>query len=453
MNLDVKKFYRATNPSKTLDVSNPEDKKYYIDFSSVRGGQIIEELKNSITWADENEFTCNLFTGHVGCGKSTELLYLKKELEAEGFHVVYFESDEDLDMGDVDISDILLAIARRVSESLEASKDERESGVFQNLFEKAKKLLLTEIQLSAEGKIPGVGDLGIKIDDDVTVSFSTAIGKITAASKRNRDLHDRLKAYLEPKTDGVLKVLNQGLFAPTAQKLKELGKEGLVVIVDNLDRLLKIEKASGRFLPQYIFADRGTDLTRLQCHLIYTMPLALRYSNDFNLIEQRFKGYPVVLPMVPVKSRDGKVHQEGMELLRKMVLARVPNSEAERESEIIQQVFGSQETLDYLCSMSGGHVRNLLIILRSWINKAKKSPLSREKLEEVLVNQRTQMMAGITENEWQLIRRVQREKQLAGDDDYDILIHNRFVFEYCDRQGCWYDINPVLEQAALNIAP
>ncbi len=107
----------------------------------MRGGQIIEELKNSITWADENEFTCNLFTGHVGCGKSTELLYLKKELEAEGFHVVYFESDEDLDMGDVDISDILLAIARRVSQSLEEEKSYQKSGYFQNLLQEAKKTI------------------------------------------------------------------------------------------------------------------------------------------------------------------------------------------------------------------------------------------------------------------------------------------------------------------------
>ncbi len=150
--------------------------------------------------------------------------------------------------------------------------------------------------------------------------------------------------------------------------------------------------------------------------------------------------------MVPVKSRDGEVDRKGIDLLRKMVLARVPNSREEKESEIIEQVFGSQETLEYLCTMSGGHVRNLLIILRSWINKARKFPLSREKLEEVLVNQRSEMMAGITDNEWELIRRVQREKELRGEDDYNILIHNRFVFEYRDRQGSWYDINPVLEQ-------
>ena len=450
MNLDIKQFYRATNPSKTLDINNPEDKKYYIDFSSVRGGEIIEELKNSITWADE--FTCNLFTGHVGCGKSTELLRLKKELEEEGFHVVYFESDEDLDMGNIDISDILLAIARRVSKSLEEEESYQDSGGFQNLLKGAKKLLMTEMKISAKGTIPGVGDLGIEIDDeeDFKVSFSTAIGEITAGSKKNRDLQARLRAYLEPKTDGILTVLNQGLFIPTAQRLKELGKEGLVVIVDNLDRLQNIIKANGRFLSQYIFADRATDLTRLQCHLIYTIPLALRYSDDYGLIKERFKGLPNILPMVPVKLRDGNIHPEGIKLLQDMILARIPKSEREKEeSEIIQQVFGSSETLDYLCIISGGHVRNLLIILNSWIRKAKKIPLSHNKLEEVIVEQRTEMIGTITKYEWELIRRVQEKKQLAGDNDYNKLIHNRFVFEYRDKEGSWYDINPVLEQMLL----
>ena len=62
---------------------------------------------------------CALFTGHIGCGKSTELLRLKAELEDEGFHVIYFVSSDDLEMADVDISDVLLSIARRISESLE----------------------------------------------------------------------------------------------------------------------------------------------------------------------------------------------------------------------------------------------------------------------------------------------------------------------------------------------
>lgn len=91
MALDLRKFFQATNPSKTLAVENEEDRKYYIDFSSVRGGKSIEELGRTITRLSPDEPTCQLFTGHIGCGKSTELLRLKNELQQQGFHVVYYE--------------------------------------------------------------------------------------------------------------------------------------------------------------------------------------------------------------------------------------------------------------------------------------------------------------------------------------------------------------------------
>jgi pantothenate kinase-related protein Tda10 len=122
MMLNLQKFFQATNPAKTLFLDNYiEDQKYYIDFSSVRGGQVIETLMDYIAYWSPDRPTCQLFTGHIGCGKSTELLRLKAKLEQIGFYVVYFESSQDLDMADVDVGDILLAIARRVSENLEGS--------------------------------------------------------------------------------------------------------------------------------------------------------------------------------------------------------------------------------------------------------------------------------------------------------------------------------------------
>ena len=89
--LDLIKFYKACNPSKTLIVGNPEDQQYYIDFASVRGSDIIRELERTITLLSGNRPTCQLFTGHIGCGKSTELFRLKDKLEKGGYHVVYFE--------------------------------------------------------------------------------------------------------------------------------------------------------------------------------------------------------------------------------------------------------------------------------------------------------------------------------------------------------------------------
>src|SRR5690242_14350868 len=103
------RFYKACNPSYALNMGDVLDQHYYIDFADVRGCKIVEELQRTISRISPDEPTCQLFTGHIGCGKSTELQRLKAELEAIGFHVVYFESSQDLDMADIDVSDILLS--------------------------------------------------------------------------------------------------------------------------------------------------------------------------------------------------------------------------------------------------------------------------------------------------------------------------------------------------------
>ncbi|OLT62975.1 hypothetical protein [Moorena bouillonii] len=69
MTLNLTEFYKGTNPSKTLDLTQKEDQKLYIDFSAVRGGALIQQLKAPITLS-EDQPTCQLFTGHIGCGKS-----------------------------------------------------------------------------------------------------------------------------------------------------------------------------------------------------------------------------------------------------------------------------------------------------------------------------------------------------------------------------------------------
>ncbi|MEA5535722.1 ATP-binding protein [Crocosphaera sp. XPORK-15E] len=103
--MDIKQFFRATNPTKTLNIQKEEDRQYYIDFSEVRGEEMVAKLKNQIIFPDPNEPSCTLFSGHIGCGKSTELLCLKDDLERDNFFVIYFESDQDLEVTDVDIAD------------------------------------------------------------------------------------------------------------------------------------------------------------------------------------------------------------------------------------------------------------------------------------------------------------------------------------------------------------
>jgi hypothetical protein len=76
--------------------------------------------------------------------------------------------------------------------------------------------------------------------------------------------------------------------------------------------------------------------------------------------------------MVPVQLQDGSECQEGMNLLRRMVMVRAFPDLAHDEDELLKlvtEVFDSFETLDRLCRVSGGHVRNLLRLLHTCIPK------------------------------------------------------------------------------------
>ncbi len=115
MAIDLQTLFQTINPARPLQLDEAGDRRYYIDFSSVRGGEVLRKLQNRIVKLSPDTPTCSLFTGHIGCGKSTELFRLKLELEKAGFFVVYFESSEDLELADVDIVDVLLVVARRIT--------------------------------------------------------------------------------------------------------------------------------------------------------------------------------------------------------------------------------------------------------------------------------------------------------------------------------------------------
>jgi hypothetical protein len=450
MAVDLRKFFQATDPGKALAVDNPEDKKYYIDFSSVRGGAIIKKLKQKITFFSPDAPTCVLFTGHIGCGKSTELMRLRTELEQEGFHVVYFESSEDLEMTDVDISDVLLAIARRVSQSLDKITLEEPSRL-KGLLQGAWKVLNSEVtgfklKLPEMPGVPKLGDIGITSEND-KFSLAFGIGEITTRAKSDATLREKLNQYLGPQKTQLLEAINQELLEPAIASLKQQGKKGLVVIVDNLDRLDSRQKPFGRPQQEYLFVDQGEYLTKLNCHLVYTMPLALKFSNDYGNLTQRFEE-PRVLPMVPVQLRDGSECNAGMELLRQMILARAfPNFDEQERLNNITEIFDSPKTLDRLCWVSGGHVRDLLRLLNTWIMEEMELPLSGATLEAVVRARRNEMTMPISDDEWELLRQVRQRKKVSGDQGYQALIRSRLVFEYRDSGESWFDINPILAEA------
>ena len=424
MSLDLDRLWKAFNPSKPLNINNAEDLKYYIDFSDVRGGNITRQLARTITRLHD-EPTCQLFTGHIGCGKSTELHCLKTHLTEAGFHVVYFESSDEMDLIDVDVTDILIAIARQVSASLEAVDIRLKPSYFARLFKEVSEILNTPVEMESVG-------------------FTMGIATLTANTKDSPELRRQMRQIMEPRTKNILEAINDELLKPANDALRRKGYKGLVVLIDNLDRLDNTQKA-GKPQSAYLFVDRGEQLRRLNCHVVYTIPIVMVFSNDLNPLANRFGVDPQVLPVVTVRYPDGQLCEPGLELLRQLVLARAfPNIAPPERLKRVDLVFENWETLDRLCLASGGHVRNLLKLGFSCLQR-EDPPFSRKCVDQVIRQRRNELLRAITPDEMELLQRVKQEKKVRGEANYEVLLKSMFVFEYrSDDHGHWFDINPIL---------
>ncbi len=427
MALDLPRFYRAANPSRPLKVAQKEDRRYYVDFSSVRGGDIVSEIGRTIVQLSPADPTTQLFTGHIGSGKSTELFRLKGGLEQQNFHVVYFESDRDLEMADVDISDILLMIAHQVTESLEAEGIRLRPTKLETLFRNLLETLRSPIDIS-------------------DVSFSVGVAAITARAKESPEMRSQLRQYLEPRTKNIIDSINQEILAVAIQQLRAKGKQGLVVIADNLDRIDPISRADGRSQSEYLFVDRGEQLKRLDCHIVYTIPLALIFSDELPRLSNRFGIAPKLLSMVPVTTRTGEPFVRGRQLLQQMVLARAfPTVRARDRWQKIDIIFDSPDTLNRLVTISGGHMRNLMRLLYGCLQKGD-PPITKATLESVIRDERDALVGLIDAEEWRLLFSAISDDGDQGNEAYNPLLRSLFLYEYRDNQGRWFGLNPILAE-------
>ena len=79
--------------------------------------------------------------------------------------------------------------------------------------------------------------------------------------------------------------------------------------------------------------------------------------------------------------------------------------------------------------------------------KDKKFPLQSHTLEQIIRERRNEMSLTISDEEWELLRRVKKTKHVSDDQGYQKLIRSRFVFEYRDKGELWFDVNPILAES------
>lgn len=420
-----KQLYNSFNPFHPLE---PGDKAYVI-CDKVRGDDdIVNQLGRSIVFSNSDQPTCQLYTGHRGAGKSTELKRLKQYLEKNGFYVVYFAAGDDLEEEDIQHTDILLACTRYLLEALKDSADAKPLvNWLKNRWKSLEHLALTEISFD-EAKI----EVGIS-------QFAKVIG-VMKASPSNRQ---KIQQELEKHTVSLIEELNK-FIAEAKTKIADK-YTGIVVIADNLDRIaLVFDRASERSNYDQIFIDRSEQLKRLQCHIIYTVPISMVYSERATILEDRF-GSIQTLPMIMTHTRDENEYQLGIDKLKEVIEKRV---KLVSDKLTLDQVFENKEIIKKLCLMSGGHVRNLIFLVRTALSRTENLPISAKAAQRAIIDMRNTYRKAIHENEWSILATVNLSKNKLNNDDYKKLLFNRCILEYHlvqdDNIIPWYDIHPLI---------
>jgi hypothetical protein len=422
-------IYNSVDPFRPLEPGDPA----YVDCEAERGdANVLLDLGPEIIRSAR--YTCQLYAGHRGAGKSTELLRLKADLEAKGCFVVYFAAvgeDGDIDPQDVQYTDILLACTRHLLESLKNADPAPLSTWFKDRLKTLYDLGQTELQLES-----------LNVDVNLLASqFASMTANIRAVPSERRKIRD----LVNPHTVTLVKALNE--FIADGQRKLPAGKTQLVVIADNLDRIVPIYDEHGRSNHDEIFLDRCDQLKGLDCHLIYTVPIAMVYSNRANDLKEIY-GNPDLLPMIMVQTPDGALYEPGFgklqEILRRRIRPFLP------EVSLSEDIFEGPEVLQQLCLASGGHVRELLLLMKEALNRANSLPIPTRAVRRAMAETRDTYRRTVEEHQWAILAKVARTRTIDNDEDHRDLLFRRCLMEYRffddnDTLQCWYDVHPLIK--------
>ncbi len=421
----LRQIYNSFDPFQPL----PADDPAYVDCREVRGdGDILVEVGRDILYSER--MTTQLYAGHRGAGKSTELFRLQKHLDENGFFVVYFAADEqDIEPEDAQYTDILLACTRHLLEALKGANPKPLLNWLKSRWQDLKDLALAEVSF-----------------DKLSVDLQIAqFAKITANLRTEPTQRHKIRQLINPHTVSLIGALNE--FIKDGKKNLPEGYEQLVVIADNLDRIVPISQEDGRNNHDQIFIDRSEQLKKLDCHVIYTVPISMVYSNRSTDLRDIYGADAQVLPMIMVQTPDNQPFQRGIDKITEVLQKRINRVKPEMS---IVEMFEEQEGLQQLCLMSGGHVRNLLLLMKEAIKYTDTLPIGNKALQRSISEARNTYRNTVYANEWKALVKVYQSKQIENEELYRNLLFQRCILEYRyinekDEIQCWYDIHPLIK--------
>jgi hypothetical protein len=381
---------------------------FYID----RPGNPIAELTDALM-APFYRPPKFFFSGHRGCGKSTELQHLLSNTQLQKkYWLLNFSIREETDIIDIDFRDVLLAIGGRLFREYRKRGGELPDQLLREL-NSWKGKVEKEISTILEGR-----------NSDYEVSASVDAFFANAGLKMKLEPATRviLRQVVETDITGLIAIINHIAAAIYS-------RERLIplVLIDDLDKP-DLEKARA------IFHDRREIMMQPNCAIVYTVSSALFYSKEFDAIRDQALFLPNINLHPPM---DPETHNpEGYKTLSDFVHVRMDLSLIE------------DAALENAVTYSGGVFRELARIIRTAIGRARRrnaSRLSVDDIEWAATEIRNEYRRILDKEDLKLLKKVSENNRMEYNDRMRPLLQLLALLEFCDGEN-WCDVHPVLRK-------
>lgn len=411
-------------------LTGPGLDRYYVDLAPVRKTEAIEGVNTVLDFQEPGEFCTILFTGHRGCGKSTELQRIRRQWEQD-YRVIYLETNEETDINDAEYTDFYLIVIKQVELELRRMGLSFDPGL-QKSFEDWFKEITEEDERTVESSVNVAAEASLGIEAPFLAKLMVKLlAQIKGADKRKTVIRQTLQRDISRlKTD-----VNQ-LLQDAYHQVKAYYPKGFLVIFDNLDRVPP-------HVGDHLFFDYAAQLQELNCTIIYTVPISVLCSSK-NIVNSF--GEPHIVSMVNIYQLDRDrcdlgYADAGLTQVATIIERRI-------DTDLL---FESYEQVLDLAKASGGHVRQLMQMVRNACQTAstrRHAKIQAEDVEYAVKQQQFNFERFVPDHHYPLLAQVCLTKNITKNEAGQLMLFNTSVLEYngLDR---WNYPNPLIRQSQL----
>jgi hypothetical protein len=381
-------------------------------FYITRPGDPIAELADALN-APFYHAPKFFFSGHRGCGKSTELLHLMADPKIkEKYWPINFSIREEADIIDLDFRDILLAVGGRIYRDYRKKGGQLPAQLLKDL-DGWRGKVEEEITTVRSGRVQGF---------EVTAGLDAFFANAGLKMKLEPTTRSLIRQVIDRDITGLISVINS-----ISKEVKN--KEGKIplILIDDLDKPSLKEAKS-------IFQDHREIMMQPECAIVYTVSSALFYSKDFDAIRDQALFLPNV--KLHTHNKPNQYSKAGYETLRKFVWVRM-------DTGLIDE-----QALDLAITYSGGVFREMARIMRTAISNARRRrvrQIDSIDVEWAATEIRNEYRRILDKEDLDILRNIHERNRLEYNERIRPLLQLLALLEYRNGEN-WCDVHPVLRK-------